>query len=541
MSRRSSAPESFSGAFRILLLLTFFLSACAIEEDRADLRIINGKDPESLDPAIIVGQADGRVVNSLFEGLTRYNPTNAAPVPAIAEHWDISPDGLIYTFHFRTNALWSTGEPITAEDFVYSWFRVLDPATASDYVGNLFYIKGAEDYHLGNITNRAQVGIRALGPRTLRVELENPTPFFLDLCAFPTQAVVHRETIERYGDKWLNARPLPVSGAYELVYWRLNDRIRVRKNTNYWDAANTGCDLVDFFAVTYQNTALNLYLNGAVDIIWDKDIIPTELIDVLRQRDDFHTFDYLAAYFLRFNVTREPFDDVRVRKALALAIDRNHITERVTRGGERPANFFVPPGIPHYKSPEGLEYNPDLARQLLAEAGFPEGRGFPRFEYLLNSTRDNEKIAVELQAMWKKELGIEASLRAVEWKVYLSDQAARKYDISRSSWIGDYLDPNTFLDLFLSSNPNNRTGWANQRYDSLLREANATLDTARRAELLRQAEAILIREELPIVPLYIYVGMNLFDPQKITGIHNQNNLRDEHPLRAIRKLPNPSQ
>lgn len=521
--------------FRLLPLAAAvaFLTACTTHEPSADLTIINGKEPESLDPATVVGQPDGRVVLSCFEGLTRYNEVDASPEPALADKWEISSDGRIYTFHIRPKALWSNGDPITAEDFVYSWLRVLDPATAGDYAGNLYYIKNAEEYNTGKIKDPKLVGVKALDPHTLRVELVNPTAFFLDLCAFPTQAVVHRKTIEKYGDRWLNARPVPVSGAYQLLAWRLNDKIRVRKNPLYWDAANVHCNVVDFLPVNMTATALDLFLTGRADIIWDKEVVPSELVDVVRKRPDFHPFDYLGTYFYRYNVTRKPFDDLRVRQALALAVDKKSIVERITRGGELAASFFVPAGIPHYHSPEGLGYDPELARKLLKEAGFENGHGFRRFDYMFNASRDNEKIAVEMQAMWRRELGIEVELKAVEWKVWLKMQSDLDFDLSRSSWIGDYTDPNTFMDMFMSDNPNNRTGWKNPRYDALMRQANATADLDSREKLLQQAELMLIKEDLPIVPLYIYKGMNFFDTNKISGIYN--NLRDEHPLRAIIK------
>jgi oligopeptide transport system substrate-binding protein len=513
-------------------LVIVVLTGCSIQEKPADLRIINGKEPESLDPATVVGQPDERVCLSCFEGLTRYNAVTAAPEPALAEKWEISPDGKTYTFHIRSNAVWSNGDPITAQDFVYSWIRVLEPATAGEYAGNLYYVKNAEDYNTGKISDPNLIGVHALDPHTLLVELVNPTAFFLDLCAFPTQAIVHRKTIERYGDRWLNSHP-PVSGAYELVSWSLNDKIRIKKNPRYWEASMTSCDLVDLMPVNSPNTALNLFMTHAVDIVWDKDVVPSELIDVLRGRPDFHTFEYLGSYFYRYNVTHKPFDDPRVRKALALVIDKKRIVERVTKGGERPASFYVPPGMPHYDPPEGLGYDPDLGRKLLAEAGFAEGKGFRRFNYLFNTSRDHEKIAVELQDMWRRELGIEVELKSVEWKVYLNMQASLDYDLSRSSWIGDYNDPNTFLDMFMSNNGNNRTGWKNENYDSLMRQANATVDVNAREKLLQQAELMLIKEEMPITPLYIYVGMNFFDTNKISGVYN--NLRDEHPIRAIRK------
>ena len=441
-------------------------------------------------------------------------------------------------FFIRTNAQWSTGGAITAQDVVYSWFRVLDPKTVADYVGNLFYIKGAEDFHLGRIKERSHVGIHALDDYTLRVELVNPTPFFLDLCAFGTFAVVPRATIEKYDDQWLKARPLPASGAYELVSWRLNDRIRLKKNARYWDAGNVAIETADFFPVSSQNTAINLFVNGEVDIVWDKEVIPTELVDVLAERTDFHRFNYLGTYFVRLNVTRPPFNDVRVRKALALAMDHRRIAD-ILMGSGNATNYFVPPGLPNYTSPKGLDYDPDLARQLLREAGFTNGIGFPRFEYLFNTSRDHEKIAVQLQDIWKRELGIQMELRPVEWKVYLNARSSLDYELCRNAWIGDYADPNTFLDLFLSNNPNNQTGWKSDHYDSLVRSANATADVDARARLLRDAEAILLHDAVPIIPIYIYVGYNMFDPEVIHGIYNEQNPRDEHPLRAIRKTPRP--
>ncbi len=514
-------------------LLLLVLCGCAKSERPADLVIINGGEPESLDPAIVTVASDLRLVRGLFEGLTRLNARTAEPEPGLAERWEISPDGRIYTFHLRTNAAWSTGEQITADDVVYSWRRILDPRTAADYAGQLFFVTNAEAFCSGKITDPAQVGVRAVDRHTVQVALNSPTPFFLDLCSFPTLAVVPRQAIETHGDRWLMAAPVPVSGPYLLDFWRLQDRLRFRRNPRYWDAANTRNEIVDFIALESPMTALNLYETGQADIIWDKGLIPSELMDVLGRRPDCHRFDYLGTFFLRFNVTRGPFRDARVRKALALAIDKRRIVERITRSGEKVADHFTPDGIARYQPPEGLGYDPEAARRLLAEAGFPGGQGFPRFEYLLTNPRGEQQVGVELQAMWQKELGIFAELRQNEMKVYQAAQNALDYDVSRSSWIGDYNDPNTFLELWTSHNGNNRTGWKNPRYDHLLREANALLDMQQRAELLRQAEALLVRDELPIVPIYFYAGINFFDASKVEGV--TFNLLDEHPLQTIRK------
>jgi oligopeptide transport system substrate-binding protein len=525
--------------YALLCAGCFLFAGCGHNEPPADLVIINGKEPETLDPALITGVAEMRIVSAVFEGLTRLDPVNAAPIPGLAEKWEISPDGRSYTFHLRTNLVWSTGGPITAADVVYSWIRALDPNTASDYAGQLFYLKNAEDFNAGKIKDPSLVGVHALDPGTLRVELNDPTSFFLDLCAFPTLAVVPRETIEKYGDRWLMARPLPASGAYELTAWRLDDRIRLKKNPRYWDAANTRLETVDFLPIGSPTTALNLYETGAADIVWDKDLVPVELLDVLLKRSDFHTYPYLGTYFVRFNTTRKPFDDVRVRQALGLAIDKERIVKKITRAGERVADNFVPPGTARYHSPKGPGYNPVRARQLLAEAGYPGGKGFPRFEYMFDASAGGAaklhgKIAVELQQMWHDELGIDVDLRQVEWKVYLSNSSKLAFDVCRASWIGDYNDPDTFLNMWMSDNGNNRTGWKNAHYDDLIRGADKENDPAKREKLLQEAETMIISQANPIVPIYFYIGFN-YHKDNIKGVYP--NILDDHPLNFIYREP----
>ena len=517
----------------------FVLTGCGRREPPADVVIINGTEPESLDPHIITGVAEMRLAKALFDGLTKLDPRTAAPVPALAGRWDISADGRVYTFHLRTNALWSTGEPITTADVVYSWFRALSPATAGDYAGQLFYLKGAEDWYNGKIKDAAKVGIHALDDFTLRVELNSPLAFFPDLCAFPTLAVVPRQTIEKYGDRWLHARPLPVSGAFQLGAWRINDKVRLVRNPRYWDAANTASAIIDVLPVGSPNTALNLYETGVADVVWDKDLVPAELMDVLVTRPDFHTFDYLGTYFYRFNVTRPPFNDARVRRAFALATDKRRLIKKITKGAEKPASHFVPGGVANYEPPEGLAYDPGAARKLFAEAGYPGGRGFPRFTYTFSSASGGGakmpgKIGIELQEMWREALGVEVELRQIERKVFFNAQSRLDFDLSASSWVGDYNDANTFLDLFTSTSGNNRTGWKNPRYDALIHEANQQTDRKKRTEIFRQSELILIAEEAPIVPLYFYAGFNYFDPQKISGIWQ--NILDEHPMQYLYKV-----
>jgi oligopeptide transport system substrate-binding protein len=527
-----SRPWKTRSLLSMALLAAILALGCAKKETSADIVILNGAEPESLDPAIITGQPDGRIVSALWEGLMRLDPKTATPVPALAESWEISPDGKIYTFHMRTNAVWSTGEPITADDIVYSWRRVANPATASDYSGQLFFVKNAEAINTGQIKDLSQLGVQALDPHTLRVELIGPTPFFLDLCAFRTLYAVPRWWIEKHGDRWLMEKPLPTSGQYTLDAWRIHDKIRIRKNPRHWDAGSAQNEVVDFLPIESASSALNLYETGQADVIIDKNLIPGELMDVLSKRRDCHTFPYLGTYFYRYNITRKPFDDPRVRKALAMAVNKNLIVEKITKAGERPATNLTPPGTANYTAPQGIPYDLTAAKKLLAEAGYPDGKGFPAFEYLFNTSEQHKQIAVELQAMWEQ-LGIHMELRQTEWKVYLAAQSTLDFQTTRSSWIGDYNDPNTFLDMFMSNNGNNRTGWKNPRYDELVRKANSTLDKTERARLLAEAETILIRDDLPIVPLFFYVGINFFDPDKISGLYN--NILDEHSIQTLRK------
>jgi oligopeptide transport system substrate-binding protein len=526
----------FAGLWLFLFFL--LLTACR-PQPAADVVIVNGNEPETLDPAIVTAVPDMRITKALFEGLLRLEGKGGRPEPGWAQSWDVSTDGRVYTFHLRTNASWSTGGPITAEDVLYSWRRALDPNTAGDYAGQLFYIKNAEAFYTGKIKDPTALGIRALDPHTFQVELNYPLAFFLDLCCFPTLAIVPRQAIEAFGDQWVTTLPLPSSGPFQLVAWRLNDKVRIRKNPRYWDASHTRSELVDLLPTASPNTALNLHATGVADVIWDKDLVPVELMDVLMKKPDFHTFSYLGTYFYRFNVSRKPLDDPRIRKAFALATDREKLLKKLAFVGEKPAYHFVPDGVANYESPDGPSFAPVQARQLLAEAGFPDGKGFPRLQFMFYSeagggNRMQGKIAIELQQMWREQLGVIIELRQIERKIFYNAQSRLDYDLSASSWVGDYNDANTFLDLFMSNSGNNRTGWKNPLYDSLIREANQQTDRKQRERLFRQAEALLISQEVPIVPIYFYAGFTYFNDRTIKGIYP--NVLDEHPLQDIWKV-----
>lgn len=519
------------GIVPLLALVALFGSGCGHASKRADLVLLNGAEPESLDPAIVTGQPEIRVVTALFEGLLAYGSTEEKPRPGMAEKWEISKDGLVYTFHIRHDARWSNGDPLTARDFKASWQRALAPETASDYSSQLYFIKNGKPFNEGKIKDFSQVGVKVLDDHTLQVTLEDPTPFFLPLCAFSTLCPVPLAVVQKYGDNWIKPEHIVSNGPYTLASWRVNDRIRLVKNPLYWDAAHVSLKTIDLLPTSDAMTALNFYLLGQADLMMDKGLTPVSLITELKRRPDFHSSPFLGTYFMRFNCSRPPFNDARVRKAFSLVVDKQLLVDKITRAGEPPASSFVPPGTPGYTSPPGLERNPDLARKLLAEAGFPGGRGFPRVNYLYSSGDLNEKIAIELQSMFSRELGVDVGLQKQEWKVYLNSMQELDYDIARSSWVGDYADANTFLNMFVTGDGNNDAGWSDPAYDALIADAKHEADTTKRADFYRRAETILVDQEAPICPLYYYVGIQIYDNNKIGGIGPS--LVDEHPFKDM--------
>lgn len=519
--------------------LSIFLAACLFigcgrAPDRADFVFLNGAEPESIDPAAITGQPDGRVAYALLEGLTSFSAA-AKPQPGVAERWDISPDGRVYTFHLRRNAKWSNGDIVTARDFVASWRRTLLPETASEYGYQLHYIRNAKNFSEGKLTDFNEVGVRALDDFTLQVSLDNPTPFFLDLCCFVTLLPVHVPTIERCdreGKSWIKPENFVGNGAFTLKEWRLFDRIRVVRSETYWNRDSIGMKSIDILPSGRPMTAFNFYATGLADLMMDKGLAPTPLMNELKQRPDFHAAPFLGNYFVRFNTKRATFADPRVRLAFSLVVDKQVIVDKITRAGEVPAFSFVPPGTAGYEPPPGLTRDPERARRLLAEAGYPGGQGFPVVYYLFKGDSDLDRdIAVELQGMFARELGVTIQLQQQEWKVYLASLSSLDYDLARSTWVGDYGDPNTFMDMFVTDGGNNRTGWSSAVYDKAIEDAARELDPQKRFEIFRHAEKLLISDEAVICPLYYYVGIQFYDHERLGGI--EPNVLDEHPLKAM--------
>ena len=510
---------------------SLLLSACSPSTPRADLVFVQSAEPETIDPALVTDQVSMRISEALFEGLCRLNQ-KGEPEPGVAERWDVSADRKHYTFHLRSDAFWSNGQPVVAGDFVKSWHRALDPAFGADYASQLYLVKGAKAYNEGTVKDPAQIAVRAVNDHTLEVELENPTPYFIDMCAFLTLAPVHLPTVEQHGTAWIKPGNVVTNGAYLLEAWKLDDHIRLKKNPRYWDAANVKMATIEVNPIQDANTALTYFVTGSADLMMDKGMVPPSLPGKLKQQPWFHTGPFLGTWFIRFNVTKAPFDDPRVRRAFAMAVDKKRITEKITQLGEPVAASLTPPGAgQNYQPPPGLEFDVAKARALLAEAGYPGGKGFPRAEYLYIPLPVERNIAVELQAMWKENLGVEIGLTKQEQKIWLASMRSLNYAMCRSSWVGDYNDPNTFIEMFTTGNGNNRTGWASPEYDKLIVAAAAEPDVQKRNAIFQQAERLLISDACAILPVYFYVGVQFYHPNKLAGV--QGNMTDMHPFRCM--------
>ena len=391
------------------------------------------------------------------------------------------------------------------------------------------------DYSLSNIQpckhvlyDFNEVGIRVISSQDLEVTLNSATAFFPELVAFYPLHPVHRRCVEQYGARrFTKAENIVTNGPFRLKERRIRDRVRLIKNEHYWNAAEVELESIDVMSIQSETTSLNMYLTGQLD--WDT-TPPNTMIPVLKKRNDFVSTPFLASYFYRVNTAKPPLNNPLVRRALNLAIDKLSIVDNVVKGGQTPANSFVPPGMIGYEGYQGSGYDVKLARQLLAEAGYPNGKGLPQIEILYNTADSHRDIAEVIQQDWKKNLGINVVLRNLEWGSFLDSLRMGDYMVARSGWIGDYPDPNTFLDMFVTDGPNNQTNWGNVKYDNNIEMAKSEADPATRMQLFVEAETILM-EEQAILPIYFYVSKNMVRP-RIQGFHA--NLQDVHPLHLIK-------
>jgi oligopeptide transport system substrate-binding protein len=494
----------------------------------------NGSEPQGIDPHIVTGVPEHHILISLCEGLTIPNPNPKGSdgyIPGTAESWTISDDGKEYIFKLNKNAKWSNGDSVTAYDFVWSWKRILTASLGSQYPDMLYYLVGAYEYHNGEIDNFDEVGVKALDSHTLKVNLKNPTPFFIGLLSHYSTWPVHKETVLKFGDiddrngEWTRPGNFVCNGPFQLKTWELNNKIVVEKNPYYYDASMVRLNEIHYYPVSNVMTEDRMFRAGQLHLTSS---MPTQKcpIYIEEKNPNLKIDPYMGTYFYRINTKNETLSDVRVRKALAYSIDRQLLVDKVTQCGQIPAYSFTPPGSNGYQPSTEIPYNPVLAKQLLTEAGYSPENPFPKLEILFNTNEGHRKVALAIQQMWQNELGIEVELVNQDWKVYLSREMVGDFQISRAGWIGDYEDPNTFLDLMRPNRGNNKTGWENMDFDALVEEANTINDQEKRYELLNEAEKILI-DNMPIIPLYTYVRVYQLSPD-VKGF-NPHILDHHHP------------
>ncbi len=496
----------------------------------------NGDEPKSLDPHLTTGSPDNNIIMNLSEGLISKDSATLEPTPGVAESWTISDDQRVYTFRLRPNARWSNGDPVTAEDFVFSWRRALTSSVPNEYAYMMFYIAGAEDFYNGKSGDFGQVGVKALEPRVLEVTLKYPASFFLQLLDHHSYYPIHRATLEKSGgiddptSKWTLPENFVGNGPFVLKRWEINKVIELVKSDTYWDKAAVKLQAAHFFPIEDQQAEERAFRSGQIHLT-NTPQMDIEKIQVYREKnpDVLRIVPTYASYYYAFNLNKKPLDDVRVRRAFALAIDRSMIVEKVTKGGETPSFNFVPPDPVGYQPKVYWQENLEEARRLLAEAGYPDGKGFPVLSILYNTHDNHHKVALAIQQMLKKNLNIDIQLENKEWKVYMTAKKELEHDIVRAGWVADYLDPSNFFDVLRSNSGNNNTAWASAEYDRLMYEITATSEAGRRFELFEAANRLLA-EEMPVLPIYYYSDINLVDTS-VQGWYD--NVMHFHPLKNV--------
>jgi oligopeptide transport system substrate-binding protein len=551
------------------------------------LRYISGGEPQSLDPQIGTGQPEARIYVALFDGLTDLDPKTSEAVPGLAERWDTSADRTEFTFHLR-DAQWSDGTPLTAHDVVYTFRRGLTPSLAADNAYMAYDLRYAEGFNAGGafarnrqtgefilwpgkapgvrfvvpadaarreelltqypqmrapvagaelVPVRAEdLGVEALDDHTVRIRTMQPLPYLPGLLAHQFFRIVPRQAIDKYGNTWTAPGHLVSSGPFLLDTWRRYDRIIVIRNPRYWDAATVKLDRITFYAIEDIVTILNLYKSGEVDATLNHSV-PAAWYDQIHGRRDYMNLPEAAIEYYQFNVTRPPMNDARVRRAFDAAVDKQALAQ--LKRSATVLTGFVPDGIfPGYPAARGSSFDLTRARTLLAEAGYRNAAGqfdpsrFPsnQVEVLYNTNENNRMVAEFLQAQWRQNLGITVTLRNMEFRTFVPVRNKREYrGIARAGWVGDYMDPMTFLDLFSTPDGNNGTGWFVPAYAQMLKDANREQDPATRFELLARAERYMLDAQ-PVLPLYTQ-GTNWLKKPYVQGMYA--NPQTIHPWKYV--------
>lgn len=523
----------------LLFVLSWFLVGCpgARPVDRATgegiLLLGNRNEPNRLDPQLTTAVSEFNILFALYEGLVAPHPETLAPVPGVAERWEVEDDGRFYRFFLREDARWSNGDTLTAQDFIASWERLLTPRLGAPYAAMLHAIEGAEAFHRGETTDFSTVGLYAAGPHELHVRLRAPVPFFLDLLKHPATFPVHLPSIRANGDpfdrdnRWAGVGRSVVNGPFKLLRWEPESVLEVTRNPFYWDAETVSLNGIRFFPIVDLGAEERAFQAGQLHIT--EALAPTRVAHYRRNAPELLRIDpYLGTYYFLFNTNRAPLDDLRVRRALSLAIDRRAITDQILGAGQTPAYSFTPRGLGDYEPPQMPPGDLAEARALLAQAGFPNGEGFPQMEFLFNTSESHQRIAEAVREMWRRGLGIDIRLRNVELQVYFSSRREGDFDIARAVWIGDYLDPHTFLSMWTSASGQNFSGWSDPAFDALIAASDEAGPDTRYA-LLAEAETLFLSEHV-VAPLYHYVSVFLIRPE-VRGWHPT--LLNWHPFKHV--------
>ncbi|MCZ6673800.1 MAG: peptide ABC transporter substrate-binding protein [Verrucomicrobia bacterium] len=501
------------------------------------LHVGNGLEPQELDPHLITGTSEIEILGALFEGLVGQNPKDLSPVPGVAEWWEVSTDGLNYTFHLRSGLTWSNSDPLTAEDFLFSFRRMLSPALGAPNAYLLFVLKNAENFHKGHV-EFDEVGVSASDHRTLLLQLKNPTHYLLSMLSHPAWFPLPKTTLSRFGDPygratgWTRTKSIVSNGPFYLTAWQVNEYIHTQKNDQYWDTDNTRLKDIFFYPTESRDAEMRAFTAGQLHIT---EAVPPSKVGYYRQQKhpSLQIDPYFGTYYLQLNTNSTALSDPRVRKALSLVLNRTQIVEKITQGQQKAAWHFTPPGTSGYNPRISGEKNSEEAKRLLGEAGYPNGKGFPILTYLYNTSENNKAIAEVLQQMWLSELGIRIELINQEWKVFTQSRETGEFDILRNSWIGDYMDPTTFLDVWTSQSGNNFTGWYSETYDIYISNSRAAIDAGKRNEYFEKAEKLLINEQ-PIIPLYFYTSVYMKHPS-VQGYYPT--LLNYHPWKHVYLKP----
>jgi oligopeptide transport system substrate-binding protein len=501
--------------FALMAVSAMMFVSCAPKEltaDKADFVMSNGAEP-TIDPTLSTDVPSTNVQLGLFEGLMVYDPTTNKGVPAMAESYTTSPDGLKVTFKLR-KASWSDGKPVTAGDFVYAMKRILDPATGAEYAYMpAMVIAGAQDFNAGKTTDFATVGIKAIDDKTLEYTLTGPAPYFVDMTCHSSFWPVPQWAVEKSGSEWTKPANIVTNGPYLLREWKPQEYVFMVKNEKYWDAKNVKLRGIKILASDQDTTNYNMFKSGDVD--WMHGIANSK-IDEIKLRPDYQASAQVGTYYYCLNSTRKPMDNALVRKALAAAIDKQTLVDKVTKGGQIPTDEWVPP-MAGYTPQKGQGFNVEEAKKLLAQAGYPNGKGFPTLSIVYNTNEGHKAIAEYIQQQWKNNLNINVTLKNMEFKTFI-DLRSKSHDftIARHGWIGDYLDPNTMLDLFITGGGNNDGLYANAQFDKLISDARTAQGDAR-MKILEQAENILLTQDQALIPMYHYSNQDLIDTTKWGG------------------------